>query len=257
MDAARCSALTERVAVTWKERPELIRPAGEATKDAFREYNYHADVVGQHWPRVMEERLEFQFNLLEGDEIVARACTLPIRWDGTLVDLPEGIDGAIERSFAEDGANALCALLIAIPRSHRGRHVSTDALRGMLGLARRHGLAPLLAPVRPTWKERYPLVPIERYVEWRCDDGSHFDPWIRLHERVGGTIIGPCPRSMVMRAPAADWEEWTGLEFPEDGEYVFRGALATLVVEDGIGTHVEPNVWLRHSLRGPAPTSTG
>jgi hypothetical protein len=93
------------------------------------------------------------------------------------------------------------------------------------------GLRELIAPVRPTLKARYPLIPIERYVEWRRDDGSHFDPWIRLHERVGGTVIGPCPRSMVMQAPTADWEEWTGLEFPEDGEYVFRGALATLVVD--------------------------
>ena len=28
-----------------------------------------------------------------------------------------------------------------------------------------------MAPVRPTWKERYPLVPIERYAAWRRPDG--------------------------------------------------------------------------------------
>jgi hypothetical protein len=39
------------------------------------------------------------------------------------------------------------------------------------------------------------------------------------------------------------------MRFPADGEYVFPGALATLVVEDGVGTHVEPNVWLRHDAR--------
>lgn len=48
--------------------------------------------------------------------------------------------------------------------------------------ARAAGLASVIAPVRPTWKERCPLIPIERYVEWRRDDGSHFDPWIRTHE---------------------------------------------------------------------------
>ena len=36
--------------------------------------------------------------------------------------------------------------------------------------------------------------------------------------------------------------------FPSDGEYVFPGGLATLVVEDGIGTHVEPNVWVLHRV---------
>ena len=114
--------------------------------------------------------------------------------------------------------------------------------------AREAGLSAVIAPVRPTWKERYPLTPIERYMEWRRDDGSHFDPWIRIHERVGGEIIAPAPRSMVMTAPVADWEEWTEMRFPEDGEYLFPGCLATLVVEDGVGTHVEPNVWLRHPV---------
>jgi hypothetical protein len=102
--------------------------------------------------------------------------------------------------------------------------------------------------VRPTLKEQYPLVPIERYSEWRRADGSHFDPWIRIHEHVGGEILAPAPKSMVIRAPVADWEEWTGILFPEDGEYVFPGGLATLTVSDGIGTHVEPNVWLLHRL---------
>jgi hypothetical protein len=52
---------------------------------------------------------------------------------------------------------------------------------------------------------------------------------------------------MEMEAPVSDWEEWTGMRFPADGEYVFPGALATLVVANGVGRHVEPNVWVRHS----------
>jgi GNAT superfamily N-acetyltransferase len=37
-----------------------------------------------------------------------------VRWDGTVADLPAGIDGAIARGFEEPGVNALCALLIAV-----------------------------------------------------------------------------------------------------------------------------------------------
>jgi len=88
-------------------------------------------------------------------------------------------------------------------------------------------------------------------VHWRREDGTHFDPWIRIHERVGGEILGPAPRSMTISAPAADWEEWTGMRFPDDGEYVF-GGLAPLVVRDGIGTHVEPNVWMLHRVEHEA-----
>jgi hypothetical protein len=53
---------------------------------------------------------------------------------------------------------------------------------------------------------------------------------------------------MTMEAPVADWEEWTGMHFPEDGVYVFPGALAPLEVRDGVGLHVEPNVWVVHSV---------
>ena len=53
---------------------------------------------------------------------------------------------------------------------------------------------------------------------------------------------------MTIRASASDWEEWTGMSFPADGEYVFPGGLATLVVRGGVGTHVEPNVWVLHRV---------
>ena len=198
----------------------------------------------------MSERAQFQFHLLEGDEILARACTIPTRWDGTVDDLPQGIDGAMERAFDGGETNVLCALLIAIPRSLRGRRVSTDALRGMVDLARKHGLAPLIAPVRPTWKERYPLVPIERYAEWRRDDGLAFDPWMRIHERFGGRILRPEPRSARITGTIAEWEEWTGMPFPESGDYWFPGCLATVEIdrEQDVGRYWEPNIWMVHEV---------
>jgi hypothetical protein len=228
-----------------------VRAAGQATADAFPAYNYHADVIGHYWPRVVTERAEFQFQLLERDEIVARACTIPTRWDGTLEDLPQGIDEAVVRGFDGKGeSNVLCALLIAIPRAHRGRRVSSDALRAMLDLARQHGLAALIAPVRPSWKERYPLVPIERYAGWRREDGRPFDPWIRIHERMGGRILRPAPRSALITGTVAEWEEWVGMAFPENGDYVFPGGLATVRIdrETDLGEYWEPNVWMRHPV---------
>jgi hypothetical protein len=43
-------------------------------------------------------------------------------------------------------------------------------------IARRHGVQALIAPVRPGWKERYPLVPIERCARWERPDSRLFDP---------------------------------------------------------------------------------
>jgi hypothetical protein len=91
------------------------------------------------------------------DEILARARSLPLRWDGSPEDLPLGIDGAIARGLDEGGANVLCALIVAIPRDLQGRGFSFAALSAMREVGQRHGLAALIAPVRPNWKERYPL----------------------------------------------------------------------------------------------------
>jgi len=140
------------------------------------------------------------------------------------------------------------ATAISVAPEHQGRRLSSRMLGSFVENARAAGLAAVAAPVRPTWKERYPLVPIERYMRWRRPDGTHFDPWLRLHERVGGNIVAPAPESMHIRGSVAEWEKWTGFSFPDDGEYVFPGGLATLLVEDGVGTHVEPNVWVLHTV---------
>jgi len=47
----------------------------------------------------------------------------------------------------------------------------------------------------------------------------------------------------------SDWEEWTGMRFPSDSEYVVPEMLAPLYVRDGRGRHVEPNVWLRQRFQ--------
>jgi hypothetical protein len=238
---------------TVRERPELLAPAWELTRDVFPEYNNHGDVVNVYWPRLTEELPEFQFHLVEGDEILARARCLPVRWDGTVEDLPEGIDGAIARGFDEGGANVLCALVIMVPRAVQRRGVSAQAVAGMAELARRHGLEALIAPVRPSWKDRYPLVPIERYAAWRREDGLLFDPWMRVHERLGAEVLKPEPRSLRITGTVGEWESWTEMPFPESGAYVFPGGLATVEIdrEADRGSYWEPNVWMRHPVSNP------
>ncbi len=232
-------------------RPDLIAPAWERTRDTLPEYNNHGDVLNEYWPRLTEERADFQFHLVAEDgDIVARARSIPVRWDGAVDDLPAGIDGAIARGFDEGGANALCALVIMVPRDVQGRGTSRAAVEAMRELARRHGLDSLIAPVRPSWKERYPLVPIERYAAWRRPDGLLFDPWMRVHERLGAAVVHPEPRSLRITGTVGEWEGWTGTAFPESGDYWLPGGLTTLAVdrEADRGSYWEPNVWMHHPL---------
>lgn len=236
---------------TVAERPELTELAWERTRDALPEYNNHGDVLNRYWGRLTGERPDFQFHLLAEDgEIVARARSIPVRWNGSVNDLPAGIDGAIARGFDEEGANVLCALVIVVPRVSQGRSVSAAAVRAMGGIARRHGLGSLIAPVRPSWKDRYPLVPIERYAEWRRPDGFLFDPWMRVHERLGAVVLKAEPRSLRITGSVAEWEQWTGMSFPESGEYWFPGGLSTVSIDRvaGTGAYWEPNVWMKHTL---------
>ena len=219
------------------------------SRRTFPEYMHHNEPGGRYWGRLYEERPDFQLALLDGDELVAELHSVPTPWDGSEADLASGWDEAFTRAFeSERPGDVLLALAISVLPERQGERLSSRMVAGMRELAVRHGLRALIAPVRPTLKARYPLTPIERYADWRRDDGSHFDPWIRLHERVGGEILAPAPRSMTMKAPVAEWQKWTGLELPEDGDYVVEGMLAPLTVREGIGTHVEPNVWLLHRV---------
>jgi hypothetical protein len=99
-------------------------------------------------------------------------------------------------------------------------------------------------------KERYPLTSIERYARWVRPDGRAFDPWIRVHLRLGGSILAPAPQSMRIIGTVTEWESWTDLAYPETGDYVFPHGLATLYVDRDadLGSYWEPNVWIVHEV---------
>ena len=141
-------------------------------------------------------------------------------------------------------------MAIEIRPAAQGGGLSSAMLEGMREIGRRHGLGALLAPVRPSWKERYPLTPIERYARWTREDGLPFDPWIRTHVRLGGAILRPEPRSMRISGTVAEWEDWTEMALAESGEYVFPHGLAPLGVdrEQDLGLYFEPNLWMVHSV---------
>jgi hypothetical protein len=211
-------------------------------------------VLNKWWRHLDEELPAFQFVLYDEalDEVVAEGHTGPLWWDGTDASLPDGIDTVIEQVFARARAgqrvNTLCALAAEIPRGNRGRGLAEQLLRAMRSIGERHRLSHLVAPVRPSLKERYPLTPIERYVGWRRDDGRLFDPWMRLHERLGARVATPLPRSLRITGTVADWEEWTGMVFPESGDYVVPEGLAPVRIDrpGDLGSYWEPNVWMIH-----------
>jgi GNAT superfamily N-acetyltransferase len=155
---------------------------------------------------------------------------------------------ALRNGFERGSADRLCALAILIDPDHQRRGLSRLMLEHMRGLAFERDWD-LVAPVRPSLKHRYPLTQIERYVEWRRDDGLLFDPWLRAHERLGAELVGIAENSLVAEGTVAELEQWSGLAFPESGSYVVEGALVPVEIdrERDRGSYREPNVWMRHS----------
>ena len=218
------------------------------------EYNLHGDILNQWWGHLDHDLPDYQFVLYDDhlDQVVAEGHTGPFRWDGDQQSLPPGIDAVLELIFTQHRAgetpNTLCALAAETPRQNQARGMASQLLNAMRTIATRQRLIHLVAPVRPSLKERYPLTRIERYITWRRNDQQLFDPWMRVHERLGARVATPLPQSMLITGTVEDWEGWTSMAFPESGDYTFPQGLATLAIdrETNRGTYWEPNVWMIH-----------
>jgi GNAT superfamily N-acetyltransferase len=237
------------------DRPDLWRPMVRASAAVWPEFMFHDPVAGAHWDRLPVDWPAFQLALLdETGEVVGAANGAPLAWDGTDDGLPAGWDDQLERSVAGLGAgtppDTLGALQITVRPDRQGVGLSGVMLAAMRANARAHGVRAVIACVRPTDKVRYPLTPIERYARWTRDDGLPFDPWMRLHARLGGRVVRASPASMTIRGTVAEWAGWTGLAFPESGDYLPAGALAPVHVDvaGDEGVYHDPNVWMVHAL---------
>lgn len=241
--------------ISLAELPELRRPQGELNVSVWPEFMLHDATSDRLWGHLYTDFPAYQLCLFNAHgELVAGANAAPLAWDGTDEDLPDGWDQQLERSVADAAAgravDTLGAIQVVVRPEHQGSRYSGTMVQAMLAMAREHAFRALIACVRPTEKERYPLIPIERYVAWMRADGLPFDPWIRLHVRLGGRIVRPSPSSMVVEGTIAEWAEWTGLSFPESGSYLPRGAAAPLDVdvEADHGVYRDPNVWIVHGV---------
>ena len=233
---------------------ELIAHISEAV---WPEFMRHDPIAAEYWDGLFDTFPSHQFALLheETHSVAGIANSVPLACTTPLEDLPdEGWDWELIKS-AKDAAsgkapNVMGALQISVAPAFQGKGLSSLLLQEMRQLAQRKGFSNLIAPVRPSRKHLYPLSSIESYMWWTLADGLPYDPWLRVHVRAGGRILKACLSAMRIVGTVAQWEEWTGLRFYENGRYTVPGALVPVQIDvaEDTGLYTEPGVWVVHHV---------
>src|ERR1022692_93663 len=179
--------------------------------EGFPEFISGDKEVDKYIARVRESFREYDIILTdEDDQLAATGWGVPILWSGVVSELPSSFGGAV------------------VHPALKGRGTAESLIRALCNTAAAHHLAKVVAPVRPTRKYLYPLLDIDAYAAWVRNDGMPWDPWLRLHVRIGGRVIGLAREAQTMTGTVSQWEEWTGLEFPLSGDYIIPRGMAPL-----------------------------
>ncbi|MFH1739484.1 MAG: hypothetical protein ABIH23_10800 [bacterium] len=229
--AEKLSALSQQ---TW---PEFLR---------------HGD--DYHWGELRKRFARFQLLFISGSDLIGVGHTVPLRWNNETDSLPDTIEeiilSAIKCHEQKQTPNTLAALAVMVSAPYRGKGLSTEILTAMKLLAKENHLKSLIVPVRPTLKSRYPITPFDQYVTWKRTDGSPFDPWLRVHWKLGASVLRIVPKAMTVEGTVEKWESWTDVRFPASGEYIVEGALQPIIIDhsNNAGRYEDPNLWMLHTI---------
>jgi hypothetical protein len=241
---------------TLAQKPELSDRIDQLSDESWPVFLKHGNI--DHWSWLFELFPEYQLRLCDAaGDLLAVGHTLPLIWDGSLSDLPATMEAILLRACSarrqEHPPTTLSAMAAMVSPAWRGQNLSVAVIQEMRSLASQHGCTALIAPVRPTWKSRYPLAPMERYVTWKRSDESPLDPWIRVHWRLGAAPLCVAANTLTVEGTVKDWEAWTGMAFPETGLYIVPGALQPVKIDCELdsGRYEDPNYWMRHDIPNP------
>jgi hypothetical protein len=244
--------------VNLVQRPDLA-PLLDQFPDAWPQFMYHDPLATLVYHHVSGDLAEFCLIAVDRDapdKPLAKAYSTPFSWAGDpATELPEGgwdaaVLGGADNRLAGHAGNLVSALEITVRPEARGTGLSAVMLDALRRNTAAHGYDRMVAPVRPNRKHEHPDLPMAEYVARTRADGLPEDPWLRVHVRAGGQVVGVATRSMAIAGTLAEWREWTGLPFDTTGPVYVPYALVPVQcdVAAGYAVYVEPNVWVHHRL---------
>ena len=225
------------------------------TREVWPEFMLHSPVANELWHELLDRFADYQLALYDTqkDRVAGMANSFPLRWEERLENLPEeGWDWAFQEAVRDHKQGVTpthhCAIQIILRPSYRSQGLSMPMVNAVRTLTISKGLQSLIIPIRPSEKSLYPLISLDDYITWKNERGLPFDAWLRVHVKAGCRIIRVCHQSKTIRGTRLEWEQWTGLKFPQTGQYTIEGALNPIEVniERNEGLYIEPNVWIVH-----------
>ncbi|MDK9739338.1 hypothetical protein KI655_18750 [Vibrio sp. D404a] len=206
------------------------------------------------WQHFYDELSEYVLVLTQEEQLIAVGFTVPVIWDGNADNLPSSIEEVLLNGLKVKrnnlAPNTLIPIGALVDNKVQGQGLSSKVLVEMKKLATSLDISSLVVPVRPTKKAQYPLQSIHDYATWKNGDGYLYDPWLRVHEKLGAEIIKIAECTLEVTNSIENWESWTKMVFPVSGEYIVKGALSSVRVDKNkdTATYLEPNVWMLHPM---------
>lgn len=180
-----------------KKQPYLFEAQDKICVAAWPEFMLQDPLGNQYWMEFIKAFLELQRIFMQNNRIIAVVNAVALNYDQALDYLPEeGWDWGLEKSIldfrAGKKANTVMGIQIVIAADFLGYGISKLAITELVNRTKELGYQNLIIPARPSFKHLYPLIDIDDYLSWKNDESLPFDPWLRIHVRLGGKILKSC-----------------------------------------------------------------
>lgn len=185
----------------------LQHEAEHVFRERWPEFIFHDPTPALYRDRINAYFSDYDILLVQEGRVVAGGWGVPLPWNGKTAALPDGYNGAlvasVEACEQRRPPNTLSIMAAVVAADRQGRALSVEVLKALIELAIKANLTRVIAPVRPTAKHEHPELTVGDYAARTGADGFSVDPWIRIHQQMGASILGPALNSMVIHGTVA------------------------------------------------------